>query len=41
MLHRAYDYYHRNRNEIQGRKGVSAHKEAAKMGIIRLLKWIS
>ncbi len=41
MLHRAYDYYHRNRREIEARRGVSAHKEAAKMGIIRLLKWLS
>ena len=41
MLYRAYDYYHRNRREIEGRRGVSAHREAAKMGIIRVLKWIS
>ena len=41
MLYRAYDYYHRNRLEIEGRRGVSAHREAVKMGIIRLLKWIS
>jgi nucleoside-diphosphate-sugar epimerase len=41
MLWRAYDYYQRNRMEIEQRKGVSAHKQAAKMGVIRLLKWAS
>jgi len=41
MLWRAYEYYHANRTEIEDRKGVSAHRSGAKMGIIRLLKWIS
>jgi nucleoside-diphosphate-sugar epimerase len=41
MLWRAYDYYHRHRAEIAARKNVSAHRQAAKMGIIRLLKWVS
>lgn len=41
MLYKAYEYYHQNRHEIAGRKDVSAHKQAAKMGIIRLLKWMS
>ena len=41
MLWRAYDYYSQNRREIEARKDVSAHKQAAKMGIIRLLKWVS
>lgn len=41
MLWRAFDYYHRNRDEIRGRKNVSAHRQAADMGVIRLLKWIS
>jgi UDP-glucose 4-epimerase len=41
MLWRAYNYYHANRREIESRKGVSAHREAAKMGVIRVLKWIS
>jgi nucleoside-diphosphate-sugar epimerase len=41
MLWRAYNYYHRNRREIEGRTGVSAHRQAAKMGVIRLLKWVS
>lgn len=41
MLYRAYEYYRRNRREIEGRKDVSAHKQAAGMGVIRLLKWVS
>ena len=41
MLWRAYDYYSKNRKEIEARTGVSAHKQAAKMGVIRLLKWLS
>ncbi len=41
MLYRAYRYYHDNLNDIKHRTDVSAHKQAAKMGILRLLKWIS
>lgn len=41
MLHIAYEYYHRNKEEILNRKDVSAHSSVAKMGIIRLLKMIS
>jgi UDP-glucose 4-epimerase len=41
MLWRAYNYYHQNRREIEDRKDVSAHRQAAKMGVIRLLKWVS
>lgn len=41
MLWKAYEYYHRNRDEIESRTDVSAHKQAAKMGVIRLLKWMS
>ena len=41
MLWRAYEYYHQNRQEIESRKEASAHRSAAKMGIIRLLKWVS
>ena len=41
MLYRAYEYYHKNAAEIKRRKNVSAHKQSAKMGAIRLLKWIS
>lgn len=42
MLFRAYDYYQRHRDEIHSRSdGVSAHKQPARMGVIRLLKWVS
>jgi UDP-glucose 4-epimerase len=41
MLLRAYEYYSQNRDDIQTRKDVSAHSQAAKMGVIRLLKWVS
>jgi nucleoside-diphosphate-sugar epimerase len=41
MLLRAYTYYSRNRQEIHNRGDVSAHRQAAKMGIIRVLKWVS
>jgi nucleoside-diphosphate-sugar epimerase len=41
MLTLAYEYYAKNLREIAARKDVSAHNQAAEMGIIRLLKWIS
>ena len=41
MLYKAYEYYHKNLDEIKNRTKVSAHKQPAKMGIIRLLKWLS
>jgi UDP-glucose 4-epimerase len=41
MLWRAYKYYQDNYEEIKSRTNVSAHRQAAKMGIIRLLKWFS
>ena len=41
MLLRAYRYYRTNRVEIAGRGDVSAHRQAADMGVIRLLKWLS
>ena len=41
MLWNAYKYYADNRAEIEGRQNVSAHRQAAKMGVIRLLKWVS
>jgi UDP-glucose 4-epimerase len=41
MLLRAYRYYHANRTEISQREGVSAHRQAADMGVIRILKWLS
>lgn len=40
MLLRAYDFYHKNKQEILNRKNVSAHNSVAKMGIIKLLKWM-
>lgn len=41
MLHKSYEYYHHHRGDIERRKDVSAHKQAARMGIIRVLKWLS
>ena len=41
MMYRAYEYYHKNAADIKSRTDVSAHKQAAKMGVIRLLKWLS
>jgi UDP-glucose 4-epimerase len=41
MLWRAYRYYHDNRADIERRVNVSAHREAAPMGAIRILKWVS
>jgi nucleoside-diphosphate-sugar epimerase len=41
MLWRAYQYYCNNRSEIEKRRDVSAHKQGAKMGVIRVLKWMS
>lgn len=41
MLLKAYRYYHANRAEIAARKDVSAHRQATRMGVIRLLKLVS
>ena len=41
MLVKAYIYYHEHRKEIRARREVSAHKQAAGMGVIKLLKWVS
>jgi nucleoside-diphosphate-sugar epimerase len=41
MLAIAYRYYAENREDILARENVSAHSKAAKMGILRLLRWIS
>ena len=41
MMLAAYEYYHKNKLEILARKDVSAHSSVARMGIIRLLKWMS
>lgn len=39
MLYRAYQFYHKNKEEILNRKDVSAHNSVAKMGVIKILKW--
>ncbi len=39
MLLRAYEFYHKNKDEILHRKNVSAHNSVAKMGVIKILKW--
>lgn len=41
MLWRAYQYYAQNRRDIETRANVSAHRKGARMGVIRLLKWVS
>ncbi|HVW66185.1 MAG TPA: NAD(P)-dependent oxidoreductase [Candidatus Peribacteraceae bacterium] len=41
MLWKAYEYYIAHRDEIASRSSASAHRLPAKMGVIRLLKWIS
>lgn len=41
MLWKSYKYYSDNKHDILSRKHVSAHRQAAKMGVIRLLKWVS
>ncbi|HEX2268154.1 MAG TPA: NAD(P)-dependent oxidoreductase [Pyrinomonadaceae bacterium] len=41
MLYKAYNYYHTNAAEIRARANVSAHKQPAKMGVIRVLKILS
>lgn len=41
MLLKAYRYFEANRAEIGRRRDVSAHRQGARMGIIRLLKWVS
>lgn len=41
MLWEAYRYFRDHRDEIESRHAASAHRQPAKMGIIRLLKWIS
>jgi nucleoside-diphosphate-sugar epimerase len=41
MLWLAYRYYAASRAEIEGRRHASAHRQAARMGAIRVLKWIS
>lgn len=41
MLVEAYRCYANRREEINQRTDVSAHSQAAPMGVIRLLKWVS
>ncbi len=41
MLLAAYRYYVAHRAEIAARRDVSAHRQAADMGVIRILKWVS
>lgn len=41
MLYKAYRYYFQHRQEIQGRKNVSAHRSASQLGVINVLKWLS
>ena len=41
MLWRAYCYFEKHRKEIAQRTSVSAHRQATRMGVIRLLKWVS
>lgn len=41
MLWRAFEYFRQHRREIEQRTDVSAHKQPARMGLIRLLKWLS
>jgi UDP-glucose 4-epimerase len=41
MLCEAYEYYRKNKEEITGRRGVSAHRSPAKQGILKILKKVS
>ncbi len=41
MLYKAYEYYSINVKKLRKINNVSAHKQLAKMGIIKLLKWFS
>lgn len=41
ILYRAYEYYQKNFDEIHSHLDRSAHRSAAKMGVIKLLKWLS
>jgi nucleoside-diphosphate-sugar epimerase len=41
MLAEAYKGYDRDHEEIHHRSDVSAHRQPAKMGAIRILKWLS
>jgi hypothetical protein len=42
MLFQAYDHYVTNRGSLAaGSEGLSAHQRSSRLGVIKLLKWIS
>lgn len=42
ILYAAYDYYVKNRQELESAAGsLPAHRRKSRLGVIRLLKWIS
>jgi nucleoside-diphosphate-sugar epimerase len=41
MLLEAYEHYRLNRAQIAASRAASAHRHPARMGILRLLKWVS
>lgn len=41
MLAQAYEYYRDHLDDIRSRTDVSAHRQPARLGAIRLLKWLS
>lgn len=41
MMLKAYTYYAKNKKEILSRKNVSAHSSVAKMGVIKIIEWLS
>ena len=41
MLFKAYEYYKENKQLLQDSQNLSAHKQSASMGIIKLLKYFS
>ncbi len=41
MLWKAYEFYREHRKDLAAGDHVSAHRQPAKMGVIRVLKWLS
>lgn len=41
MLWKAYEFYRRNKDVIGRTTALSAHRQPAKMGVIKVLKWLS
>jgi nucleoside-diphosphate-sugar epimerase len=41
MLWKAYEFFVEHRTQSQSPADVSAHRQASKMGVIKLLKWVS